>query len=36
VFIEENELTPAGVRKHAEELRNTFIPVLSKIDFSRD
>ena len=36
VFYEEDELTPVGVRKQMEELRAAFIPVLSKIDLSKE
>jgi tripartite-type tricarboxylate transporter receptor subunit TctC len=36
VFYEESELTPAGLKKHMEELRTTFLPVLSKIDLSKE
>jgi hypothetical protein len=36
VFYEESELTPAGLRKHMDELRAAFIPVLSKIDLSKE
>ena len=36
VFYEEDELTPAGLRKHMEELRAAFIPVLSKIDLTKE
>jgi tripartite-type tricarboxylate transporter receptor subunit TctC len=36
VFYEEDELTPAGLRKHMDELRAAFIPVLSKIDLSKE
>lgn len=36
VFFEENELTPQGLRKHMDDLRSTFIPVLSKIDLSKE
>jgi tripartite-type tricarboxylate transporter receptor subunit TctC len=36
VFVEEAELHPAGLRKHMEELRKTFLPVLKKIDLSRE
>jgi tripartite-type tricarboxylate transporter receptor subunit TctC len=36
VFYEEDELTPAGLRKHMDELRAVFIPVLSKIDLSKE
>jgi tripartite-type tricarboxylate transporter receptor subunit TctC len=36
VFYEEDELTPAGLRKHMEELRAAFLPVLSKIDLSKE
>lgn len=36
VFYEESELTPAGLKKHMQELRTTFLPVLSKIDISKE
>ena len=36
VFYEESELTPAGLHKHMEELRKTFLPVLEKIDLSKE
>jgi tripartite-type tricarboxylate transporter receptor subunit TctC len=36
VFYEESELTPAGLKKHMEELRAAFLPVLSKIDLSKE
>ena len=36
VFYEEDELTPAGLRRQMEELRTAFIPVLSKIDLSKE
>jgi len=36
VFYEELELTPAGLRKHVEELRTTFLPVLKTIDLSKE
>jgi tripartite-type tricarboxylate transporter receptor subunit TctC len=36
VFFEEDELTPTGLRKHMDDLRTTFIPVLSKIDLSKE
>jgi tripartite-type tricarboxylate transporter receptor subunit TctC len=36
VFYEESELTPAGLYKHMTELRATFIPVLQKIDLSKE
>ena len=36
VFYEESELTPAGLKKHIEELRATFLPVLQKIDLSKE
>jgi tripartite-type tricarboxylate transporter receptor subunit TctC len=36
VFYSENELTPAGLNKHIEELRATFLPVLMKIDLSKE
>ena len=36
VFYEESELTPAGLKRHMDELRATFIPVLTKIDLSKE
>ena len=36
IFYEESELTPAGLKKHMEELRTSFLPVLSKIDLSKE
>jgi tripartite-type tricarboxylate transporter receptor subunit TctC len=36
VFFEESELTPQGLRKHIDELRKTFLPVLEKIDLSKE
>jgi tripartite-type tricarboxylate transporter receptor subunit TctC len=36
VFYVEDELTPAGLKRHMDELRATFIPVLSKIDLSKE
>jgi len=36
VFYEESELTPAGLRKTIEELRATFLPVLEKLDLSKE
>ena len=36
VFYAEEELNPVGLRKHMKELRDTFIPVLSKIDLSKE
>ena len=36
VFYEESELTPAGLRKHMEELRANFLPVLKTIDLSKE
>jgi tripartite-type tricarboxylate transporter receptor subunit TctC len=36
VFYEEGELTPAGLKKHMEELRTTFLPVLNKLDLSKE
>ena len=36
VFYEESELTPTGLNRHIEELRATFIPVLTKIDLSKE
>jgi tripartite-type tricarboxylate transporter receptor subunit TctC len=36
VFYEESELTPAGLRRTMEELRATFLPVLEKLDLSKE
>lgn len=36
IFYSEDELTPIGLKKHMDELRSTFLPVLSKIDLSKD
>lgn len=36
IFYAEDELTPGGLYKHMVELRSTFIPVLSKIDLSKE
>jgi len=36
IFYEESELTPAGLRKHMDELRAAFLPVLSKLDLSKE
>ena len=36
VFYEESELTPVGLRKHMDELRATFLPVLKTIDLSKE
>ena len=36
IFYVEDELTPAGLKRHMDELRAAFIPVLSKIDLSKE
>ena len=36
VFTEDAELNPAGVMRHAQSLRDTFLPMLEKIDISKD
>jgi tripartite-type tricarboxylate transporter receptor subunit TctC len=36
IFYAEEELTPAGLKKHMDELRTAFIPVLSKIDLTKE
>ena len=36
IFYEESELTPAGLKKNMDELRATFLPVLSRIDLSKE
>lgn len=36
IFYAEDELNPAGLKKHMDELRAAFIPVLSRIDLSKE
>lgn len=36
IFYAEDELNPMGLKKHMDELRATFLPVLSKIDLSKE
>jgi tripartite-type tricarboxylate transporter receptor subunit TctC len=36
VFTDDSELTPDGVLKHAQSLRDAFLPVLNKIDLSKE
>ena len=36
IFYAEDELNPTGLKKHMDELRAAFIPVLSKIDLSKE
>ena len=36
IFYEESELTPAGLRKHMDELRANFLPILRQIDLSKE
>jgi tripartite-type tricarboxylate transporter receptor subunit TctC len=36
IFYVEDELNPTGLKKHMDELRAAFIPVLSKIDLSKE
>jgi len=36
IFYAEDELTPAGLRRQMDELRAAFIPVLQKIDLSKE
>ena len=36
IFYSEDELTPAGLKKHMDELRASFLPVLNKIDLSKE
>jgi tripartite-type tricarboxylate transporter receptor subunit TctC len=36
IFYAEDELTPAGLKRQMDDLRATFIPVLSKIDLSKE
>ena len=36
IFYAEDELTPAGLKRHMDDLRTAFIPVLSRIDLSKE
>lgn len=36
IFYVEDELTPAGLKKHMAELRAAFLPVLNKIDLTKE
>jgi tripartite-type tricarboxylate transporter receptor subunit TctC len=36
IFYAEDELTPTGLKRHMDELRAAFIPVLSRIDLSKE
>jgi tripartite-type tricarboxylate transporter receptor subunit TctC len=36
VFYEESELNPEGLHKHILELRSTFLPMLNKLDLSKE
>ena len=36
IFYVEDELTPAGLKRHMDDLRAAFIPVLSRIDLSKE
>ena len=36
IFYAEDELTPAGLKRHMDDLRAAFIPVLSKIDLNKE
>jgi len=36
VFYEESELTPAGLKKQMDSLRRTFLPVLERLDLSKE
>jgi tripartite-type tricarboxylate transporter receptor subunit TctC len=36
IFYEPSELNPAGLKRHMDELRKTFLPVLEKIDLSKE
>ena len=36
VFFEESELAPEGLRKHMDDLRKTFLPVLETIDLNKE
>jgi tripartite-type tricarboxylate transporter receptor subunit TctC len=36
IFYAEDELTPGGLKRHMDELRASFLPVLSRIDLSKE
>jgi hypothetical protein len=36
IFYSEDELSPMGLKRHMDELRASFLPVLSKIDLSKE
>ena len=36
VFYEESELSPAGLKKQMDSLRSTFLPVLEKLDLTKE
>jgi tripartite-type tricarboxylate transporter receptor subunit TctC len=36
IFYEESELTPGGLRKHMDELRASFLPILKQLDLSKE
>ena len=36
IFYVEDELTPSGLKRHMDELRASFLPVLSRIDLSKE
>jgi tripartite-type tricarboxylate transporter receptor subunit TctC len=36
VFYEESELSPVGLKKQMDSLRSTFLPVLEKLDLSKE
>jgi len=36
IFYSEDELSPTGLKKHMDELRTTFLPVLRSIDLSKE
>lgn len=36
IFYSEAELTPAGLKRHMDELRTAFLPVLNRIDLSKE
>jgi hypothetical protein len=36
IFYAEDELTPAGLKKNMDSLRATFLPVLERIDLSKE
>jgi hypothetical protein len=36
IFYEESDLTPTGLKRQMDELRAAFLPVLNRIDLSKE